>query len=139
LLLEDVDCVAGSRELEPATPSAQARAPPGLSLADLLHVLDGVTEVDAKPFIVVMTTNYRDRLDPAVLRKGRVDVDVPIGYVCTEQSMQLLRRFYPDVSDEQARVFAATVPDRTTPADLEAMFIVTKEQLDVALAYYGRV
>merc|ERR1719321_1749331 len=43
-----------------------------LDLSGILNVLDGV--VDTPDRILVMTTNHPERLDPALVRPGRVDV-----------------------------------------------------------------
>lgn len=49
-----------------------------VTLSGLLNCLDGVTSTEAR--ILFMTTNYLDRLDPALIRPGRVDVQEYIGY-----------------------------------------------------------
>lgn len=45
----------------------------------LLNVLDGV--VDTPGRIVVLTTNVVDILDPALIRPGRVDKTILLGYM----------------------------------------------------------
>ena len=42
-----------------------------LTLSGLLNAIDGVTSSEGR--IVFMTTNYVDKLDPALIRPGRVD------------------------------------------------------------------
>ena len=42
-----------------------------LNLSGLLNVLDGV--VDTPERILIMTTNHPERLDPALIRPGRID------------------------------------------------------------------
>ena len=49
-----------------------------VTLSGLLNCLDGVTSTEAR--VLFMTTNYLDRLDPALIRPGRVDVQEYIGY-----------------------------------------------------------
>jgi mitochondrial chaperone BCS1 len=41
-----------------------------------------------------MTTNHRDRLDPALIRPGRVDVQAEFGWASQEQARKLFRHFY---------------------------------------------
>merc|ERR550525_133355 len=50
-----------------------------LNLAGLLNVLDGV--VDSPGRVVVMTTNHPDKLDPALIRPGRINKRIHLGYV----------------------------------------------------------
>ena len=45
-----------------------------LSYSGLLNALDGVVSSDAQ--LVFMTTNHKQMLDPALIRPGRVDVQV---------------------------------------------------------------
>jgi chaperone BCS1 len=46
-----------------------------LSFSDLLNALDGIGGKDAAIF--VLTSNYIDRLDPALIRPGRVENALP--------------------------------------------------------------
>ncbi len=54
-----------------------------VTLSGLLNCLDGVTSTEAR--ILFMTTNYLDRLDPALIRPGRVDVKEYIGFCSNYQ------------------------------------------------------
>ena len=54
-----------------------------VTLSGLLNCLDGVTSTEAR--IIFMTTNYLERLDPALIRPGRVDVKEYIGYCSRHQ------------------------------------------------------
>lgn len=46
----------------------------------LLNVLDGV--VDTPNRIVIMTTNHPDKLDPALIRPGRINKKIYMGRIC---------------------------------------------------------
>lgn len=48
-----------------------------LTLGAVLEVLDGVVECPGR--IVIMTTNHREVLDPALIRPGRIDMEVEFG------------------------------------------------------------
>lgn len=45
----------------------------------LLNVLDGVVETPGR--IVIMTTNHPETLDPALIRPGRIDKRINLGYM----------------------------------------------------------
>ena len=69
-----------------------------LTFSGLLNALDGVGSATGQIFI--LTTNHRERLDPALIRDGRVDLHVEFGAAQPEQMRQLFMQFYPraDVS-----------------------------------------
>jgi chaperone BCS1 len=41
-----------------------------------------------------MTTNHREKLDPALIRPGRVDFDIEIGYMNTDGAHRLFQLAY---------------------------------------------
>lgn len=45
-----------------------------MTLADLLEVLDGMTEMPGR--MIIFTTNHPEMLDPALLRSGRIDIKI---------------------------------------------------------------
>ena len=53
-----------------------------------------------------MTTNYKDRLDPALIRPGRVDVQEFIGPCDQNQIKKMFQRFYPEEPEANATIFA---------------------------------
>ena len=52
-----------------------------------------------------MTTNHKERLDPALLRPGRADVHVNLNNASEKQIKGLFGRFYPE-DIEKAQLFA---------------------------------
>lgn len=71
IVLEDIDCVLGNRECVDATPES-------IKLTNaLLNFLDGV--MSPENCIIIASTNYKDRLDPAVKRPGRFDLQLELG------------------------------------------------------------
>jgi ATP-dependent 26S proteasome regulatory subunit len=64
-----------------------------VTFSGLLNCLDGVASTEER--IVFMTTNHIDRLDPALIRPGRVDVKELIGEADEGQVYSMFKRFYP--------------------------------------------
>merc|ERR1711994_655768 len=93
ILLEDVDAAFISREDSVASDSAY-KGVNRLTFSGLLNAIDGVTSTEGR--IVFMTTNYVDRLDPALIRPGRVDVKEYIGHNSHKQCVEMFDNFYPD-------------------------------------------
>jgi hypothetical protein len=69
-----------------------------LDLAGLLNVLDGV--VDAPGRILVMTTNHPEKLDKALLRPGRVNMRIYMGFICCNDAMRMTNHYYPGSTEK---------------------------------------
>ncbi|KAI3615012.1 mitochondrial chaperone bcs1 [Moniliophthora roreri] len=104
-LIEDIDC-AFSRD-DPDSPLDMLTSIPGLppqyvpnvrrsavTLSGLLNVIDGVGSDEGKLFFA--TTNYIDRLDPALLRPGRIDRKIQYTLATQAQAAALFTRFFSE-------------------------------------------
>jgi ATP-dependent 26S proteasome regulatory subunit len=45
-----------------------------LTLGNILEIIDGIIECPGR--VIIMTTNHKDKLDPALLRPGRIDMEI---------------------------------------------------------------
>jgi chaperone BCS1 len=63
-----------------------------LNLSGLLNVLDGV--VDTPGRIVIMTSNHPELLDPALIRPGRIDKKLMLGYMRAEDVVCMLEHYF---------------------------------------------
>lgn len=66
-----------------------------MTFSGLLNALDGVASSTSRR-ILFMTTNHIDRLDPALIRPGRVDLKELLGDTTPYQAGELFHRFYKD-------------------------------------------
>lgn len=78
-VLEEIDALGAEvvQRRSTALPGASPAAAPGpdqLTLGDILQVLDGSMETHGR--VVVVTSNHPERLDPALMRPGRIDLHV---------------------------------------------------------------
>jgi chaperone BCS1 len=101
LLIEDVDVVHAAK-------SRDDSESPGVSLAGLLNALDGVGTPQG--MVTVMTTNNADVLDDALVRAGRVDMSLEVGYLSDAALDQILRHFCGSGLPEGRTVLPQTVP-----------------------------
>ncbi|TVU38864.1 hypothetical protein EJB05_12259, partial [Eragrostis curvula] len=142
LVIEDIDCCnsAASREddgdgspsqTQSSSDKAQKRV--NITLSGLLNFIDGLWSTSGEERVIVFTTNYKDRLDPALLRPGRMDMHVYMGY-CGWEAFKTLARNYFLVDDH------ALFPEiqellsgvEVTPAEVSEM-LLRSEDADVAL------
>lgn len=134
ILLEDIDAAFVSRE-DTTTQKAAFEGLNRVTFSGLLNCLDGVASTEAR--IVFMTTNYLERLDPALIRPGRVDFKEYVGYCTKFHLEEMFKRFYGDGGDKitsiagQAyhqqfaeRVLAIGKP--VSPAQIQGYFMMHK-------------
>ena len=100
--------------------------PDALNLSGILNVLDGI--VDTPNRVVVMTTNHPEKLDPALIRPGRIDKIVELGYMTGECVLQLLKHYFQTEVipvECQKRIFDLfdLKKIKRTPAHLEQMCV----------------
>jgi mitochondrial chaperone BCS1 len=98
LLIEDVDAFFRERE--------QASAGMKLSFSGFLNALDGVATHEGS--VLFMTTNRPERLDPAIVRAGRIDYRLELGLADRTQLVGMCLKFFPDRSE--AEQFADALP-----------------------------
>lgn len=105
-------------------------------MSGLLNALDGVSTSEGR--IVFMTTNYIERLDPALIRPGRVDFKQFIGYATEHQIREIFLNFYPsdDVTvRELANRFANRLVESKktySPAEIQGHLMLYKNQPEQA-------
>ena len=105
-----------------------------LTLSGLLNMLDGVVSTEGR--LVFMTTNYINRLDPALIRPGRVDLIQFVGNATDTQIIKLFKKFYPDEPDSSQKKFLADVRKHNRPVSMAALqgyFMIYKHTANEAL------
>lgn len=115
LVLEDIDTVAPGRD-----PKAD-RKPGKLSLGGLLNALDGLGAAEGR--LLFMTSNHPERLDPALIRPGRVDLSVALRPLGPSDAARMAARFFSHRPDLAAAVLG-TLGGREIPAaELQALML----------------
>ncbi|KAL2846819.1 hypothetical protein BJX68DRAFT_256368 [Aspergillus pseudodeflectus] len=77
----------GGTELGPNVVDNQA-----ISLSSLLNILDGAAACKGR--ILVMTTNHPQKLDPALIRPGRIDMPIAFRHASTSDVQELFLAIY---------------------------------------------
>ena len=83
----------------------------GISLSGLLNAIDGVASHEGR--VLIMTTNKPESLDEALIRPGRVDLQVGFTNATQQQATELFHRMYEAdqvVEGEGAVLPAAVLP-----------------------------
>ncbi|KAL0876370.1 hypothetical protein Bca101_026075 [Brassica carinata] len=140
LVIEDIDCAVdlpNRVEKQPVDGKNRGESQGPLTLSGLLNFIDGLWSSCGDERIIIFTTNHKDRLDPALLRPGRMDMHIYMGH-CSFQGFKTLASNYLGLND-------STMPHRLypeierlmdgdviTPAQV-AEELMKSEDVDVAL------
>ncbi|KAB5540255.1 BCS1 N terminal-domain-containing protein [Coniochaeta sp. 2T2.1] len=170
VLLEDIDAVGIKRrggrsadgdddddESDEEKEAFRHRGRHELTLSGLLNVLDGVASQEGR--IVLMTSNFAEKLDRALVRPGRIDKMIFLGNISPRSSELMFLRMYKASSEEDdddiggsataekkdiiglehlkelALKFASSIPDDTfTPAQLQGFLLSYRNDAARAVA-----
>lgn len=100
LVIEDIDCSAeikdrGNNISSCSVEYGQFHKPPQvqLTLSGLLNFIDGLWSSCGDERIIVFATNHKDKLDPALLRPGRMDMHIHMSFL-TSAGFRILATNY---------------------------------------------
>ncbi|KAL4566376.1 hypothetical protein LXL04_030491 [Taraxacum kok-saghyz] len=140
LVIEDIDCNIGvqiNRESE----NKQAPNPNGdddkITLSGLLNFVDGLWSSCGDERIIVFTTNHKERLDAALLRPGRMDVQVEMSY-CSYGGFKVLASTYLQVKEEERADLFGEIEGllnkvEVTPAEIAGELMKKREDVEMVI------
>ncbi|CAL9100498.1 unnamed protein product [Musa acuminata var. zebrina] len=104
-----------------------------ITLSGLLNFIDGLWSTSGEERIIVLTTNYKDRLDPALLRPGRMDMHIHMGY-CGPHAFRVLASNYHAIDEHSlfADIEGLIREVEVTPAEV-AEQLMRSDDADTAL------
>jgi chaperone BCS1 len=117
IIIEDIDAIfEGRKNISKSN----------VTFSGLLNCLDGLC---SKPgLITIITTNHIDKLDPALIRTGRVDLKIKLDYPELEQINEYYKLFYnkePNLQIENIK--------RISMSDIQEICIKNKHNSELAL------
>ncbi|GKC00985.1 AAA-ATPase ASD, mitochondrial-like protein, partial [Tanacetum coccineum] len=132
IVIEDIDCsldLTGKRKkknedgqkhvLVQQMEEGTNKKGSSMTLSGLLNFIDGLWSACGSERLIVFTTNHVDKLDPALIRRGRMDMHIELSYCCFE-TFKFLAKNYLNI--ESHKLFATISPllkeTNMTPADV---------------------
>jgi chaperone BCS1 len=105
LVVEDIDCTIElqnrvTASSDPPKKDKDAREERLVTLSGFLNFIDGLWSSCGDERIIVFTTNHKEKLDPALLRPGRMDLHIHMSY-CTPCTFKQLAINYLGIKDHQ--------------------------------------
>ncbi|KAG1346912.1 AAA-ATPase [Cocos nucifera] len=134
LVIEDIDCTIELQKREEEAGSCKSSSRDDkVTLSGLLNFVDGLWSTSGEERIIVFTTNYKERLDPALLRPGRMDMHIHMGY-CGPHAFRVLASNYHNVDDHPLfpEIQGLVREVEVTPAEV-AEELMRSDDTDVAL------
>lgn len=133
-VIEDIDCMTDVTldRSSPDAPKTTENSGDAVTLSFLLNLLDGVLETPGR--ILVITSNYPEKLDKALVRPGRIDVKIEFKNASREFIREMVSRFYscPDMSIE---AIPAKLDNVYTPAEVMESLCTYFKSKDAALKH----
>lgn len=126
ILIEDIDCVFDHRE---ATDDNDSK----VTFSGLLNAIDGVAAGEGR--VLFMTTNHPEKLDPALVRPGRVDLTLEIGPPDAGQASRIFERFFPASTSSQNLRFIEALPQPTSMAAIQGHLTKYSDNAEKAIQH----
>jgi hypothetical protein len=104
-----------------------------ITLSFLLNLLDGVLETPNR--ILIITSNYPERLDKALIRPGRIDLNIHFDYADMEMILDMFRHFYNlSILEAKKLELNPKIDKMFTPAEIIAVLCNNYKTADDAVA-----
>ena len=97
ILIEDIDTVFSDR--------SKLNASQSVTFSGFINALDGVGSAEGK--LVFITTNHEAKLDPALLRSGRIDKEFKVDYADKDEIEEMFLFYFPE-KVKKAKLFKGT-------------------------------
>lgn len=100
--LEDKPVIVVIEDIKSLTPGKDQKD----CRAEFLNYIDGLTTPQG--MIIILTTNYLEELPKELLRPGRMDVCVEVGYLQTPEAIKICQKFDIDISEDDAHLLVSS-------------------------------
>ncbi|QHO17098.1 AAA-ATPase At3g28510 [Arachis hypogaea] len=90
-----------------------------VTLSGLLNFIDGIWSASGGERVIIFTTNYVEKLDQALIRRGRMDKHIELSY-CGFEGFKVLARNYLNLESHQGfeEIRGLLEETKVTPADI---------------------
>lgn len=97
-----------------------------ITLDDILNLWDGIRETPGR--ILVISSNFYDKLDSAIRRPGRIDITLGMTNASHEIIREMSMHFYGTPIDES--LLSKITPGLYSPAEITNIYIMYRENMD---------
>lgn len=105
-----------------------------LTLSGLLNIMDGILETPGR--IIIMTSNYPEKLDCALIRPGRIDLKVTFPYCDGMMIIELIEKFYNiSLTETEKNEINDCKLTKMTPAEVTKILFENFDDYNVAIRH----
>jgi len=119
LVIEDIDALFIQRD-----------SVNNVSFSALLNVLDGILK--KHKLLTFLTTNYKDRLDTALFRSGRIDNEIKFNYIKSSQITKMFNHFFKNQESNLNMLLNDLKGKQFSCSDLHKWCFKYRKSLDVS-------
>lgn len=149
IVIEDIDCsldLTGKRNKKKGKTREEEQNDPlemkeeekegddgsKVTLSGLLNFIDGIWSACGPERIIIFTTNHKDKLDPALIRRGRMDMHIEMSY-CKFEAFKVLAKNYLDIDSHPLFGTVGSLLEETSmsPCDVAENLIPKTASKDV--------
>ena len=134
IVFEDIDCLFQERKANDTNKNS-------ISFSAILNCLDGLVCKDG--LIVILTTNHMEKLDPALIRSGRVDRVISLTYMKKPEIYKMFIKFqendYIPDSEKEFYEKIITLNIEITPSLLQQYLFKYLDKCQPALNNYKEI
>ncbi|KAG9142633.1 hypothetical protein Leryth_020652 [Lithospermum erythrorhizon] len=134
LVVEDIDATIDLNNKLAKRSEDHAQEESKVTLSGLLNFIDGLWSSCGDERIIIFTTNHIEKLDPALLRPGRMDVHIYMSY-CTPGGFRLLAANYLGIKEHELFMDVEQLIDaaKVTPAEVAEQLLKGHDEQVVTL------
>lgn len=125
LVLEDIDCIFIDRKTNDSMKNH-------ITMNGILNCLDGFNNPEG--LIVIMTTNFPDKLDEALMRSGRIDLDIELTHLDKYQARNMFLSFF-DNEEHFEMLWSNIQKYSIEPATLIQFLFNNRNEADITLKF----
>jgi len=122
LVLEDIDCIFFDRKTNDTLKNH-------ITMNGILNCLDGFNNPEG--LIVIMTTNFPDKLDDALMRSGRIDLEVELTHLDKYQARNMFLSFFNN--EEQFKLMWDNIQKYSVePSTLMQFLFINRNETNIS-------
>lgn len=102
-----------------------------ITLDDILNIWDGIRETHGR--IIIITSNHYHKLDPALIRPGRIDISLELGNASRKIIAEMYKHFFNKSLDR--RILKLIKSKKFSPAEIINFYINSNNDEEVFINF----